>query len=405
MSGEILTYPIDTSVSADDYLPTEKVVGNRVMRQRTKPEDLKVRPGGEGDEITLAQVAADLDTVEALVAGISAPEIAFIDGVTPGTNAASKAVVAGTDGKVGALTFDGAITQEVIGVTTAGIGAKDGATVSVVENGDPVLHKSVLTLAATPFTISDDAGAGQYSGLKIYDFPAGNITVLGAVIDADITLNETWWTDNIAGDVGLGTTDVTDGNALATTEQNIIATTEVAALTAQVGPINAQSAAVFVSGAAGAADADLYLNIRIDDNAAHMPDAVTNGAFGTDTDWTKGTGWTIAAGVADSDGSQEAASVLSQDISAVEGVTYSVTFTLTRSAGTLTPSLGGTAGTPRSSADTFVEDIVAGADGLIAFSADADFVGTIDNVIVTPLTGSATVSGTVTITWVNAGDF
>lgn len=224
----------------------------------------------------IAAINANFDELYTLVSGITAPELAFLDGVTAGDPAtASKALVAGADGKVGAVTFDGAVTQEVMGITTVGVGAKNGATVAVVENGDPVVHRSVLTLTATPITLTDDAGVGQYGGVKLYDFPAGNIHILGAVVDADITLTGTEWLDTAAGDIGLGTTAVTNGDALATTEQNIVATTEIAALAAQVGPINAQSAASVSLPAAGGTDADLYLNVRIDDNAAHITSAGT----------------------------------------------------------------------------------------------------------------------------------
>ena len=113
---------------------------------------------------------------------------------------------------------------------------------------------------------------------------------------------------------------------------------------------------------------------------------VTNGAFGSDTGWTKGDGWTIAAGVADCDGSQAAASVLSQTlaITLIEGQTYTLTYTTASvSAGTVTASVGGTAGTARSTSATFKETFVAGSTQLLEFTADADFVGTIDNVTVT----------------------
>lgn len=55
-------------------------------------------------------------------------------------------------------------------------------------------------------------------------------------------------------------------------------------------------------------------------------DVVTNGAFAADSDWTKGTGWTIAAGVASFSGSAVAA--LSQALTVVDGETYELTFTL-----------------------------------------------------------------------------
>ena len=155
-----------------------------------------------------------------------------------------------------------------------------------------VVHKSVFTLAAQPITLTDDAGNGQWAAVSLLDFPAGNIVTLGAVINASITLNETWWVDNAAGTVGLGTTANADGTTIATTRQNIIAVTNIAALTAQTGVINAQSTGVGTTGVAGGTDAKCVLNIKITDSAAHMPDVVTNGAFtGAATGWTLGAGW------------------------------------------------------------------------------------------------------------------
>lgn len=109
---------------------------------------------------------------------------------------------------------------------------------------------------------------------------------------------------------------------------------------------------------------------------------VTNGVFSSDTGWTKGTGWTIAAGVATATGA--ISTVLSQTsaITLIAGFTYTITYTVTQSAGTVTPSIGGTAGTARSTSATFTETIVAGASQLLAFTG-AGFTGTIDNVTVT----------------------
>jgi hypothetical protein len=319
---------------------------------------------------------------------------------------------AGSDGKVLAAdsTQDGGLkwsAADQIGAST-GAGAVGGGTITAAEYGNTVIHKTVLTLSGTPITLTDDAGTGQYGGVKLYDFPAGSVHVLGAVIDADITMTEAWWTDTAEGDVGLGSTLVTNGDALGTTEQNVVATTAIAALTAQVGPIDAGSTAAVTLAAAGTTDADLDLNVRIDDSAAHMPDLVTNGTFGSDTGWTKGTGWTITGGKASSDASQTDVSDIYQTPASpalLAGVSYIVIFTTTRSAGTVRAVLGGTLGTARSTANTFTETLIAGSDGKIAFRASEDFVGTVDSATVTPVTGSATVSGTVTVTWAHLGDF
>jgi len=267
-----------------------------------------------------------------------------------------------------------------------------------------VVKQSVITLLDQAIELTDEAGAGQFGSVLLKTMPAGNIHFLGAVLEADIRLVGADWLDTAEGDVALGTTAVTDADALATTEENIIGTTAIAALAAQAGPIDAQADATLISGAAGGTDVEVHLNVLIDDDAAHMGDVITNGAFAADTDWTKGDGWTIGAGVADCDGTQEAASDLSQAVELVEDVTYILTFTLTRSAGSVQAHVGGTAGTARSTADTFVEEIVAGGDDIV-FTADADFVGTIDNVTLTPTTGSGRITGTALLTWVNLGDF
>lgn len=108
---------------------------------------------------------------------------------------------------------------------------------------------------------------------------------------------------------------------------------------------------------------------------------VTNGTFATDTGWTKGAGWTIAAGVATATGAISTAISQTSPVTLVQGQAYSITYTITVSAGTLAPSLGGQAGTARSAAGTYMEVIVAGATQTTAFTG-AGFTGTLDNVTI-----------------------
>jgi hypothetical protein len=109
---------------------------------------------------------------------------------------------------------------------------------------------------------------------------------------------------------------------------------------------------------------------------------VVNGTFDADSDWTKGTGWTIGLGVATKIAGT--AAELSQAVTLTAGRYYIVTYTITRTAGTLTMQFtGGTtvSGTARSAAGTFT-DILTAVSGntTLEFSADATFVGTVDNV-------------------------
>jgi hypothetical protein len=107
---------------------------------------------------------------------------------------------------------------------------------------------------------------------------------------------------------------------------------------------------------------------------------VTNGAFAADTNWTKGAGWTIATGVATA-GNADAD--LSQTGSYQTGRNYVVTFTVSSYVdGTVTPSVGGTAGTARGADGTFTETIKCGATATLAFTAATAASLDIDNVTV-----------------------
>src|SRR4051812_28187391 len=85
----------------------------------------------------------------------------------------------------------GEITSSLPPKTLYGLGAPNGSTVTAVEYGNGVLHRTVLTLTATPISITDDAGVAQYGGVKVYDFPAGVINVLSAVVKGNLTLGVT----------------------------------------------------------------------------------------------------------------------------------------------------------------------------------------------------------------------
>lgn len=178
----------------------------------------------------------------------------------------------------------GKITVESGGAieTSAGVGAKNGATVGVTEYGDGILHKTVLTCTATPITISDDAGVAQYGGVKVYDFPAGLILTLGAVIDGALTAGVTGTIiDAWEGDVALGTATATTGSTLTGTEADIMPSVAIPAATAKVGACDAVSVATVLSESGarwldGTGTAkDMFLNFVIDDDATHTAGSAT----------------------------------------------------------------------------------------------------------------------------------
>lgn len=165
---------------------------------------------------------------------------------------------------------------------SANIGLKaGGSTVTAVEYGDAFLHQTVITLTALPLTLID---ATVGAGVKIYDFPEGAITILGALgsvaetttaADLTTTLNT-----GVTYNWGVGTTTQANGT-LATTEQDIIPTTNGTA-SATTGVAGAASAGVRTAAPAcfnGTVTAkDAFFNVGI--------------ALNTDIDGNTTTTWT-----------------------------------------------------------------------------------------------------------------
>ncbi len=111
-------------------------------------------------------------------------------------------------------------------------------------------------------------------------------------------------------------------------------------------------------------------------------DHVTNGGFTADESWTKGTGWTISGGTANGAAGSES-DIYQDPEDLVEGEVYEVIFTISeRTAGSITPKIGGTSGTAQTSNDTHSERITCGSTTIIALEKSADFDGKIDNVSV-----------------------
>lgn len=113
-----------------------------------------------------------------------------------------------------------------------------------------------------------------------------------------------------------------------------------------------------------------------------LQQAVTNGSFATDSGWTKGAGWTIATGTAIATGAISTALSQTAAITLVASQAYVLTYTVTRSAGGIIPSIGGTSGVERTASGTYTEVISCGTTQTLAFTGNA-FTGTLDNISVT----------------------
>ncbi len=150
---------------------------------------------------------------------------------------------------------------------TVNVGAVNGATVSAVEYGDGFFHRTVLTLTATPVTVTDSAPQVAGGGTKIYDFPAGAITFLGGSFSVAPTTTSTIASTLKSGvtiEIGLGT--VIGAGALTTTEDNIIdgatgpSSTVINVAAAAIA--GAKSSAPSIAGTAGS-PADMLINIGV----------------------------------------------------------------------------------------------------------------------------------------------
>jgi hypothetical protein len=123
---------------------------------------------------------------------------------------------------------------------------------------------------------------------------------------------------------------------------------------------------------------------------------VTNGAFTTDTAWTKGTGWVISSGTAGmtAPGSGGPVGWLQQTLGLIAGALYRVSYIVTgQSAASkasgkyLAAELGGAALTNQADNGSFTADLAAGAsNALIRFKPVDDdtpgWTGRLDNVVV-----------------------
>jgi hypothetical protein len=135
---------------------------------------------------------------------------------------------------------------------------------------------------------------------------------------------------------------------------------------------------------------------------------VTNGTFDTDSDWTKGTGWSISGDTASSDGSQTANSQLdsTSNITLEAGKLYLVSYDVVREAGTVSISVTTElAYQATTSSGTYSYEVLAtGGTRTVKIRANSSFIGSVDNISVreiNPLSVSIGMEGRVTFanTW------
>lgn len=142
-----------------------------------------------------------------------------------------------------------------------------GATasgLSVVESGDGAMHRTVFLFDGYSLTTTDNGTAGNGGGAKIYDFPQGYIGIYG-VSQAwnTITVDGTGFPNDVAMEIGIGTTVATSSMGSLTGTAEDIATGDTFTLSSSLSAVNrflgSVSAGHYVDGSVTAKDA--YLNI------------------------------------------------------------------------------------------------------------------------------------------------
>lgn len=128
------------------------------------------------------------------------------------------------------LTVDGQVTTKQSTVTTYGNGAIVANKCTVSEGGIYPTHQSTLTFTLEGDHDIDVADGGKTTGVKVYDFPAGRVLILGATCNASITTNNVYNANpNDVYYVSVGTADGTQAADadLTSTEQDIITKTTI----------------------------------------------------------------------------------------------------------------------------------------------------------------------------------
>lgn len=250
---------------------------------------------------------------------------------------------------------------------------------------------TTAVLATPPYLAFYDLNGAPLAGGKVYTFAAGTTTPKATFTDQSATVpmanpivldssgRATWWI------VGAYKYIVKDalGNTIATTDNVTSFSTLAAVGSSFFESFSGDGSTTGFTLSTDEGTDSKGLMIFVD--SGQVSD-IANGTFATDTIWTKGAGWTIAAGVATATGAISTAISQTATQTLVAGKSYAVTYTITVSAGTLVPSIGGQNGVIRSAAGTYSDVIVAGSSQAIAFTG-AGFTGTLDNVTVTLAAG------------------
>jgi hypothetical protein len=156
-------------------------------------------------------------------------------------------------------------TSVVAGIGSIG-SVEDVTGLTVKEYGTGAYHTTVFTFADVDLELTDEAGVVAWGGKQIYNFPAGFIYIMSAMVDLALTKSSAGVNADWDGDVGVGTTIADNDASLATTEQDIIPTTATPQAVTGATTAKAQSTATEQAILDGhTTPKDLFLNLLVDD--------------------------------------------------------------------------------------------------------------------------------------------
>lgn len=166
-------------------------------------------------------------------------------------------------------------------VASMSAGIPSVSTVTAEEQGDGILHKTILRLESVPVSVvSVTTGAGV-GGTKIYDFPQGRLNVLGTMADLTAVIasgDQADFTDATPeGDIGIGTVAPANADALGTdATDDDLATATAMTMAAYSDDVQCPSeAALQFDGTTTAKD--LFVNMLVD--AADIDDDTTSTVY------------------------------------------------------------------------------------------------------------------------------
>lgn len=174
------------------------------------------------------------------------------------------------------LVYNGSawVTKDGAAPVASGVGAA-GTSVTASEQGTGPVKQTVLTVSSLSITMTDAGANGCHGSHKVYDFPAGNIAIIGATCDLTTLAGSGGIADGAALIGAVGTVANTAANeTLTSTEADIIPSTD-GTLTAGAGTLKGKSTTSQIAVFDGTSTAkDAYLNIAVPNADSSADDTV-----------------------------------------------------------------------------------------------------------------------------------